>query len=169
MGMGSGPDQHRLTPAERSNLVAYLDGELNEAESQVIATKLTRSATARREVELLEKTWEMLELLPRPQVSPDFTARTLTEVQQIAVAGEEFQSRVKHGMMRAVRLSVWAVLSFLALAVGFVVTQWLWPNPTARLARDLSIAEHLDEYRDVGTFDFLDALAHSPEFGTDTD
>ncbi len=73
--MATSPEQQRLTPAERSNLVAYLDGELNEAESRAIATKLTKSATARREIEGLEKTWELLELLPRPKASEDFTAR----------------------------------------------------------------------------------------------
>ena len=61
------------------------------------------------------------------------------------------------------------VASLLAVGVGYAITQGVWPNPTARLARDLSIAEHLDEYRDVGDFEFLDALAHSPEFGSDAD
>ena len=51
-----------------------------------------------------------------------------------------------------------------ALGVGYAITQWVWPNPTERLSRDLSIAEHLDEYRDVGTFEFLEVLVHSPEF-----
>lgn len=167
--MGTGPEQHRLTPAERFNLVAYLDGELNEAEAQAIATKLTKSPTARREVEALEKTWEMLELLPRPQVSPDFTAKTLTEIEHLDRAGEQFESRVKQTTLRAIRMSVWVVASLAALGVGYAITQWIWPNPTARLARDLSIAEHLDEYRDVGRFEFLEAVAHSPEFGTDAD
>jgi hypothetical protein len=167
--MSRGPDQHRLTPAERGNLVAYLDGELNEAETQAIATKLTKSATARRELESLEKTWELLELLPRPQLSPDFTARTLTGVKQLSIADEEFESKLKQSALRALRMGVWVAASFLALGVGYVITQWVWPNPTARLARDLSIAEHLDEYRDVGDFEFLDALAHSPEFSNDAD
>ena len=50
-----------------------------------------------------------------------------------------------------------------------MLTHWVWPNPTARLARDLPIAEHLDEYRDVGTFEFLETLATAPEFNSDRD
>src|SRR5690348_13404435 len=65
------PDQQRLSIDERSNLVAYLDGELNDAQTRAIATKLTQSLTARREVEALQKTWEMLDLLPRPKASED--------------------------------------------------------------------------------------------------
>src|SRR5690242_19308527 len=122
--MGTGPDQHRLTPAERANLVAYLDGELNAAETLAIATKLTRSATARRELEALEKTWEMLDHLPRPQVSPQLTARTLTEVKQLSLAGEQFESKVKHAAVRALRASVWVIASLLALGAGYAITQW---------------------------------------------
>lgn len=167
--MSRGPDQLRLTPAERSNLVAYLDGELNEAETRAIATKLTKSATARREIEVLEKTWELLDHLPRPKASEDFTARTLSEVRQLSVAGEKFESALKQTARRGVQVAVWVLASFVAIGVGYAVTQWVWPNPTARLARDLSIAEHLDEYRDVGTFEFLKSLAESPEFGSDRD
>lgn len=164
-----GPDQQRLTPAERSNLVAYLDGELNDAESRAIATKLTKSATARREVKALEKTWEMLDLLPRPLASEDFTTRTLTEVKQLSTADDQFHSAVVRTTRRALRSAVWVAAALGALAIGFVITRWVWPNPTARLVQDLSIAEHLDEYRDAGDWDFLDQLVHSPEFGADSD
>jgi hypothetical protein len=41
----------------------------------------------------------------------------------------------------------------------------LWPDPDERIIRDLSLAEHLDEYLEVGGFDLLDALKNSPEFG----
>jgi anti-sigma factor RsiW len=164
-----GPDQQRLTSAERSNLVAYLDGELNEAEARAIATKLTKSATARRELELLEKTWELLDHLPRPQASDDFTGRTLTEIQRISTEGGRFESAVRQTTQRVLRVAVWVAVSLLTVGVGYAITHWAWPNPTARLAHDLSIAEHLDEYREVGDFDFLEILAHSSEFGTDAD
>lgn len=162
-----GPDQQRLTSAERANLVAYLDGELNEAESRAIATKLTKSATARREIESLEKTWELLDHLPRPKAPDDFTARTLTEVERLSTEGDRFESAVRRTTQRAVRVAVWVGISFLTVGAGYGLTQWVWPSPTARLARDLPIAEHLDEYREVGDFEFLDHLAHSAEFGND--
>lgn len=162
--MATGPDQQRLTSVERANMVAYLDGELNDAESRAIATKLTKSATARRELEALEKTWELLDHLPRPQPSPEFTARTLTEVQKLSEAGDQFESIVRRQAQHVLRAVLWVAASLAALGVGYVLTQAVWPNSTERLSRDLSIAEHLDEYRDVGTFQFLEELVHSPEF-----
>ncbi len=71
--------------------------------------------------------------------------------------------------MRAARAAAWVLAGSAALGIGYAITQWAWPNPTARLARDLSIAEHLDEYRDVDTYEFLDELVHSPEFASDRD
>ena len=46
--MSVGPDHQRLRPEDRANLVAYVDGELTEAEARALTTKITHSATARR-------------------------------------------------------------------------------------------------------------------------
>jgi len=161
------PDQQRLTPAERADLVAYLDGELDDARSRAIATKLTHSTTARREIEVLEKTWELLEYLPRAQAPEDFTARTLTEIQQLTHRGDQRERAVLLTARRLVMGGAWALATLLALSLGYAATRWAWPDPTARLSRDLPIAEHLDEYRDVGSKRFLQELADSPEFGVD--
>jgi len=164
-----GPEQQRLTPAERANLIAYLDGELPEPEARAINTKLTHSATARREVEALERTWELLDFLPRPKASENFTARTLTEIKQLDVHGRRFESVLKETAQHAVRAGSWLLVSALALLIGYGLMQWAWPSRSARLARDLPIAEHLDDYRAVGSFEFLEALATSPEFGAEND
>ena len=162
-------EQQRLSPVERANLVAYLDGELNEAESRAIATKLSLSPTARREVEALEQTWELLEQLPRLKAPENFTEKTLTEVRQLDEAGGRLESALATNISRLLQASAWVAASAVAFVLGFVLIHFFWPNPTARLARDLSVAEHLDEYRDVGDFDFLKELVNSPEFGTERD
>lgn len=162
-------EQQRLSPVERANLVAYLDGELNEAESRAIATKLSLSPTARREVDALEQTWELLEQLPRVKAPENFTERTLTEVRKVEEVGGRIENAVLANVSRVARAAVWVGISTLAFGLGYALTQWVWPNPTARLASDLSVAEHLDEYRDVGDFEFLKELANSPQFGTERD
>ena len=168
MAMGPGPEQQRLSPTERANLVAYLDGELTEPETQAIATKLTQSPTARREAESLERTWQLLEHLPRPQAPPDFTERTLTGVLRLDARGGALESAVAAVARRVGWGALWLAGSAAACGCGYVLTYRVWPNPTARLARDLSIAEHLDEYRAVGSFEFLKQLANSPEFQSET-
>jgi anti-sigma factor RsiW len=164
-----GPDQQRLTPTERADLVAYLDGELGDADARAIATKLSNSATARREVESLEKAWELLDHLPRPRAAEAFTARTRTEIARREVEAGELGSAVVRTTRRLVRALIWMVMSLLAFGLGYVLTQAIWPNPSDRLTRELPIAEHLEEYRDVGTFEFLQELVESPEFNADRD
>lgn len=163
MSRGPGPEQ-RLSPTERANLVAYLDGELAEPESRLIATKLTLSPTARREVEALEKTWELLDHLPQCKAPEDFTQRTLTGVRRLELRGGEIESAVTAVIRRIAWTGLWIVGASAALGLGYAATARFWPSPTARLARDLAIAEHLDEYQEVGTFELLTELANSPEF-----
>ena len=159
-----GPDQQRLSPDDRSNLVAYLDGELNEAESRVIATKLTQSMTARREAEALRKTWEMLDLLPRAKAPEDFTARTLTIAERKSGRGDRVTSAASDFARKAGVVVAAIAISAALFVLGYLLTFRAWPNPSARLARDLPLAESIDEYRDAGSIEFLDLLDASPDF-----
>ncbi len=160
-------DQQRLSPTERANLVAYLDGELPERDSQVLATKLTLSVTARREADALERTWELLDHLPRPHPSEQFADRTLSEVRKIDAAGGRLETAFIRQLRFALRTALWLSAACVGFVAGYLLTNWVLPNPTTRLMRDVSIAEHLEEYRDVGSFDFLKALANTPEFSTE--
>jgi anti-sigma factor RsiW len=163
--MSRGPDQLRLSPDERANLVAYVDGELPEAVSRAMATKLTQSATARREVEMLNRTWELLGHLELPQARPALSERTLTGVRQLEVRTPLWDSRLASWSSQAAWLIASLMLGAAALGFGYAATRSLWPDPSARLARELSIAENLNEYLEVGSFDFLKQLAESREFG----
>lgn len=154
--------EQRLSQAERNNLVAYLDGELNDAERHAIATKLTRSVSARREVEALERTWELLDFLPFPKASPEFTARTLTQATELEGRGDRVLGAARSAASRAARVAACVATAAATLAVGYIGTRWIWPDPTARLARDLSIAEHVDEYQAVESFEFLKLLDENP-------
>jgi anti-sigma factor RsiW len=161
--MPAGPEQ-RLNPDERANLVAYIDGELPDNESRVIATKLTQSATARQEVEALKRTWDLLECLPRPQASGEFPARTLTFL-QASESGASLDEVAWAWLRLLGRVFVSLVVAGAALGSGFALTRWVWPDPYARMAKDLTLGEHLQEYEEVGSFDLLDELVRSKEFG----
>lgn len=162
--MSRGPEQLRLTPDERANLVAYIDGELPDAVSRVLSTKLTQSATARQEVEILKKTWELLGHLPLPQVAPQFSERTLVAIHRLETRSPGLGSSARLVSSWAAHILAYAALGGLGLGLGYAATRWIWSDPAARLARDLSLAEHLDEYLEVGSFDFLKELADAPEF-----
>jgi hypothetical protein len=159
------PEQLRLTPDERADLVAYVDGELPEAHSRMISTKLTQSATARREVDMLRKTWEMLDHLPRPEAPEHFSEKTISYIRRLETGGNSWEPLVGAWAARVARLLVYLVLAAASLGGGYALTRWVWPDPTKRLVQDLTLAEHLDEYLEVGSFEFLKELAESKEFG----
>jgi len=163
--MSSGPDQQRLKPEDRANLVAYIDGELTEAEARNLSTKLTHSPTARREVELLKKTWDALDKLERPHVSEQFHDRTLTYIRSLEIKKATRFAPLMGPAASALKLAACAFVAGAAGAGGYLAARNLWPDPDARVIRDLTLAEHLDEYLEVGGFETLDALKNSPEFG----
>lgn len=163
--MADGPDRRRLTPEERANLVAFIDGELTEDESRALTTKLTQSATARREVELLKKTWEVLDLLPRPAVNDQFHERTLSYVRAVELRSEKRFDSLKSATGLMLRGAACLATAALVALAAREATKRAWANPDERLIRELSLAEHLDEYLEVGDFEYLERLATTPEFG----
>ncbi len=165
LDVASRPDQLRLTPDERADLVAYVDGELPEGHAQIIATKLTKSATARREVEMLQKTWEMLDHLALPRVAEHFSEKTVSHIRRLEVQGRSWEPILAAWSARVGRLAVYLLLASMFLGLGYSLARWVWPDKTERLVHDLTLADHLDEYLEIGSFEFLSQLAESPEFG----
>lgn len=161
------PDQQRLTPDERSNLVAYLDGELDEVAARTIATILTKSPTARHEVATLQKTWELLDFLPLPTAAEHFSERTVTEIRKLEFDTPVWRSSVGAWASIASRVAITSSVAVLSLGIGYLATRWAVPDPTARVAQNLTLAEHLDEYLQIGSFEFLSKLVDSPEFASD--
>ena len=85
------------------------------------------------------------------------------------VEGNQLGSALLANTRRALLTLAWMALGLLAFGVGYALIHWVWPNPSERLTRDLPIAEHLDEYRAVGSFEYLKELVESPEFDADRD
>lgn len=163
--MAVGPEQS-LDPEAQANLGAYIDGELTENESKAIVTKLSLSAAVRREVDLLKKMWEMLDYLPRPEVSFLFPQRTLSSVRALESKAGAANRGAGSWFDDARRLLICLAVAAGSAGLGFALSRWAVPDPAARLVHVLSLAEHLEEYEQAGTFDFLEELAESREFGS---
>src|SRR5688572_23884944 len=112
----------RLTQEQRENLVAYLDGELEDTESQEIDRILARSDVARHEVEALSRAWDMLELLPNSQASAEFTNRTMStlklEESPYDISDKPWFVFARRGAVAAVWLAAIAACGI----IGFLAT-----------------------------------------------
>jgi anti-sigma factor RsiW len=150
----------RLTAEQRDNLTAYLDGELDEDGTRQIETVLAGSSVARNDVELLAKTYELLDLLPRPKASGEFTERTL-QTAKLGEAPRDPRQTVwyRHGK-RIVRWGSWAALLLVASILGYAAARYRIPQPDDLLLDNLEVIERLDDYEKAGSFEFLDSLSH---------
>lgn len=149
---------------EREELVAYLDGELSEDEAHAVEAKLSRDPKARAEAEGLRKTWELLEYLPRPEPSPNFTNRTLDRVSAlrptVATPRPNRWKPLWFGLG-------WAAAVLLVAASGFGGALFFHPvdRTDEDLSRDLRVIENRRLYEAVGDIEFLKALDHPDLFG----
>ena len=154
----------RFTSEEREDLAAYLDGELEEKRAAEIELKLTRSEYARREVEILSRTWDMLALLPQPNVSGEFSRKTMAIARQEEVPQYEQVNKFLRWGRRAACLSGWGVALCLAATVGYQITNRFIPDESRLLVEELPVIDRLDNYLDVGDAEFLRQLRTSRVF-----
>src|SRR5476651_301659 len=66
-----------LNDDDKAELVAYLDGELDEAATHAVEAKIAADPHTRAELDALKQTWGMLDYLPKASPSPNFTNRTM--------------------------------------------------------------------------------------------
>jgi anti-sigma factor RsiW len=157
------PDPRPLTDEERADLVAYLDGQLDEDKAQEVAARLSLDPAARAEADALNRVWDLLDYLPKAEPSPTFTHRTLERV-----TAQQPASRAA-GRRRWVRVAAWAAALLLAVATGFGGTAFLLPRDRAdeALVRDLRVIENRRLYEPIDDLDFLLELSHPDLFGDD--
>lgn len=148
----------RLSPEDRDNLVAYLDGELDDQQTLDIERILAESQTARHEIEGFSRTWELLDHLPRETASEDFTKRTLESITvlQMPVPWTE-KPWVKQAKTGALLVG-WCLGLIAAVGLGFAATRFAVPNPGERLVEDYPVVKDLDRYQELGNVEFLEKL-----------
>lgn len=144
-------------------LVAYLDGELELSERERIERLLATDAAVRRRLFELERSWELLDDLDRPEANDRFTQTTL-EIAAVEATGDLAATQARIRAVRRRRWWVGAVGGLAAGLAGFFLAAWLQPDPNAQLLDDLPILEKLDQYRAVGDIEFLEMLRDRPAF-----
>lgn len=173
-----------LSAEERDNLVAYLDGELNEAAARELESKLARNPDARLELEALKRSYELLDYLPRPDASPQFTSRTMQRLTAPAVAvvpGRDDDTPSDERRPQPVRWPLWLIgpswtLIFVAAGfLGYETAKATWlprpvaiaANPDAALIQDLPLLENQSLFLYADDIHFITALDVSGMFPSD--
>lgn len=150
------PDADQASPGEE-DLVAYLDGELDDPSSRRIEQLLATDPKVRGDLQRLERTWHLLDQLDRVTPDEEFTRTTL---EMVAVAAEEDlqEQQVQVPRRRRRRWLIGGVALLAAAAAGFLTVTLARPSPNQRLLEDLPVLENLDPYRQVDSLEFLRLL-----------
>jgi hypothetical protein len=139
-------------------LVAYLDGELDAEASRRIEELLATEPKIREQLHRLERSWELLDRLPRAEVEPSFTQTT---VEMIALAEVEEQQKLQADLpkRRFGAAVAWMSAVMATALVGFWLVRFVWPSPNEPLLQNLAVIENLDLYEQARDLDFLKKLS----------
>jgi anti-sigma factor RsiW len=163
-----------LSPEERANLVAFLDGELDEETSQTLEAKLNLDPQARAEAEALRQAWGLLDYLPKAEPSPTFTNRTMERLSLARASSTQLMPRRKLRRLPWPAAVSWAAAILIAAGGGLAVGSYLGSDmsetagPDAPMIQHLRIAEKWRYYENAEDLDFLRQLAQPDLFGDDT-
>lgn len=163
-------------------LVAYLDGELAPQEAESLATRLGLDPKLRAQADSLQRTWDILDILPQPQPSSTFATRTVSQLLVLPAAGSSVQSIVVPATAKSTGTSVpgqqsginfW-LASLLAISAagfaGYFAHQAYAPPPKSTVVElpteDVPLMKNLRLYRNVDDMEYLKRL-DSPELFAD--
>ncbi len=153
-----------LTTEQRAQLVAYLDGELDSETTQRLEEALVKNPVLRREAEILTRTWDMLDLLPRAEVGEEFTERTVATA---TLRDEELPGGWSQRARRGTVLAGWTLAMVVSAVVGFLWTNRWIPDPQAEVVQDFAVVKDLDRYLEIGDVEFLRLLNDHQVFEPD--
>lgn len=140
-------------------LVAYLDGELSEAEAAQFETKLKERSDLRDRLDQLRNTWDLLDELPFTPPSERFAAST---IEMIAVSSTEqtadWRTWLSHNSRWLLVLSI-----PLLFVVGFASEKISQRAEQKQLLKDLPILVDWRAISNIDSLDWLEVLAEEPQ------
>jgi anti-sigma factor RsiW len=167
------------TPNEPTEeLVAYLDGELDPKAAESVATRLSLDPKLRAEADALQRAWEVLDVLPRPQPSAAFATRTVSQVVPVpGGSGTQFLAPSGPAAVTMPMLSArWSgpgfwlasvVLILAAGVAGYLGHRGLAPPKAVAdpPLEDVPLMKNLRLYRNVDDVEYMKKLDSPELFG----
>jgi anti-sigma factor RsiW len=135
-----------------TELVAYLDGELDEVESTRLERQLATDPPLRGYAESLDRTWQLLDNLGEATASGEFTQKTLASLEVISDDGNDTTSRAsakQPSMLSKIpttKILLWTIAGFVGCSIGI---QMAHTGQNAKKdSEDVQILRQLDLLKD---------------------
>ncbi|WP_020471347.1 anti-sigma factor [Zavarzinella formosa] len=167
-------------------LVAYLDGELDTPDAEAMATKISLNPVLRAEADSLKRTWDVLDMLPRPKPSASFASKTISQVLPVPAIAPLSEATTRPSApvtmvavpaVPASGRAAWIAAGILTVLFGglggYFGRSLLKPPPDERghdseMINELSLLKNARLYRHVNDMEYLRKL-DSPELFADDD
>ncbi len=149
-------------------LTSYLDGELDEAETQSVERRIATDSKFRLQMQSLQKAWDLLDVLPSESADSSFTRTTMEMVVDDAL--KEIDSKSGNAWKRPLKLLGLIVLPIALCTGSFLVVRQIQKENRQRLVEvDLPVIEKSDHYLAIDLdLDFLASLHRSGLFSDES-
>ena len=151
------------SPIDPGDLIAYLDGEVDASTRQGIERCLAQDPQLLQRMREHQQAWDLLDELPREEVSDGFAQTTL---QMVAVAAaDDVKDQAGEADTRRHLLRIAAGASLIAATfAGFWIASVRLEQPNRELLEDLPVIENLAAFQQVESVEFLRALENEGLF-----
>lgn len=138
-------------------LVAYLDGELGPEEATRVERRMAEDPRYNARLNQLQRAWDLLDTLQRTEADDQFVQST---VAMVAIQAAEDAKSQQMKTVRSKSLAWVALSGLLILSAGatYAVVHRRLSRPNRQLVHDLPVIEHVDEYRNIDSLEFLRQL-----------
>lgn len=150
-------------------LTAYLDGELESHEVHAVEQRLASDEKFRSKLQQMQKTWDVLDVLPPPSAGPSFTRSTM----ELVIDDAKLQAKSQSSKFWVWPLRILAIIlvPFAAAAGAYMANHYVKSKPNRELQKQLNQIRDFDVYNHDQniSMEFLESLADEPSlFGVST-
>ena len=132
-----------------AELVAYLDGELPESDTDRVEKLLLSNPPLRRNAVSLDRTWQLLNSLEEATASGEFTQKTLASISTVSAGSDAERAVYRRWSLKKLlpgsvmaRGLIWCLAGFLACFAGLLLSRKARRERTD--PRDAQILKDLD-------------------------
>jgi hypothetical protein len=151
------------TEPEVELLVAYLDGELDAKSVRQVEDRLSVEPDLREKMTSLEQTWNMLSELETISADKELVRSTM-EVVTLTIEKELREGKQHSGQRKWLDQLVLVTVLFMFGVIGFQLSALIGIQKKKQLVEDIPIIQNITMYKEIDSFEFLEALSKKRVF-----
>ena len=155
--MTSDSQQPENNPSVIEELTAYLDGELDPHAMQLVEQRLGEDPEYQSQMQSLQKTWDLLDMLPSAEPGTSFTKTTMEMI--VGEAAKDANRKRSGAWIWPIRVAVLIAVPALLFASSYGVIRKIQTDPDRILVENFSVIDNHYRYSIVDNdIDFLSKL-----------